>query len=127
MPHLNIVRLVVADDEAAKQPLMQAAMTLAVPPSVEVIICSLEQADFSALASDPVPTLVLLRDVAAAVAARKLGLPDGTLNVGNVHAGLGRAQVTRSVFLTEEEREVLKNSGMTVTLQAVPSEAAIPL
>ena len=127
MPHLNIARLVVADDEAARQPLMQAAMSLAVPPSVEVLICSLEQTDFAALASDPVPTLVLLRDVAAALTARKLGLPDGPLNVGNVHSGLGRAQVTRSVFLTEDEREALKHSGMTVTLQAVPSEAAIPL
>jgi len=127
VPHLKIARLVVADDEAASNPLMRAAMSMAVPSHVEVVISKIEATDFPALANDPVPSLVLLRDVAAAVTARRFGLPEGPLNVGNVHAGMGRAQVTRAVFLTEEEKAELKNLGMLVTLQAVPSEAPVAL
>jgi mannose/fructose/N-acetylgalactosamine-specific phosphotransferase system component IIB len=127
VPHLNIERLVVADDEAAGNALMRAAMTMAVPENVEVVISKVDETDFPALAKDPVPSLVLLRDVSAAVTARRFGLPEGPLNIGNVHAGMGRAQVTRAVFLTEAERADLKNLGMLVTLQAVPSEAPVGL
>ena len=127
MPHLKIKRLVVADDEAASNTLMRAAMTMAIPDDVELVISKIEKTDFPALAKDAVPSLVLLRDVAAVVAARRFGLPDGPLNVGNVHAGLGRSQLTRSVFLTDAEREELKHLGMLVTLQAVPSEAPIAI
>ncbi len=102
---------------------MRAAMTMAVPEDIEVRISTIEAADFEALAADAIPSLVLLRDVAAVVTARKFGLPDGPLNVGNVHAGIGRAQVTRTVFLTEAERLELKNLGMAVTLQALPSDS----
>lgn len=127
VPHLKIDRLVVADDEAASNALMRTAMTMAVPDDVEVVISNIEHANFPALAKDSVPSLVLLRDVSAAVKARRFGLPEGPLNVGNVHSGPGRAQVTRSVFLTDEERGDLKKLGMLVTLQSVPSEAPTAL
>jgi mannose/fructose/N-acetylgalactosamine-specific phosphotransferase system component IIB len=127
VPHLKIARLVVADDEAAGNALMRAAMTMAVPDSVEVRISKIDQTDFPAIAKDAVPTLVLLRDVMAAVTARRYGLPEGPLNVGNVHAGTGRSQVTRAVFLSPEETAELKNLGMLVTLQSVPSEAPVVL
>ena len=127
VPHLKIQRLVVADDEATGNPLMRAAMTMAVPSDVEVNISRIDQTDFPALAKDDVRSLVLLRDVAAVVAARRQGLPDGPLNIGNVHAGTGRAQVTRSVFLSDEEKVQLKQLGMPATIQAVPSEAPVEI
>jgi mannose/fructose/N-acetylgalactosamine-specific phosphotransferase system component IIB len=120
-------RLLVVDDEAANNPLMRAAMTMAVPRQLEVQLATLESVDFAAAAADLVPTLVLVRDVGAAVAARARGLPDGPLNIGNVHAGIGRTQLTRSVFLNDEERAQLKQlqaGGMTLSVQAVPTESA---
>lgn len=122
VPHLKVSRLVVADDEAATNPLMKAAMMMALPGELEAVVARVDQTDFARVAQDPVPTLVLLRDVAALVEARRLGLPAGPLNLGNVHAGINRKQVTRSVFLTDDERTALKASGMEATVQAVPSD-----
>ena len=127
VPHLKIKRLVVADDEAASNALMRAAMTMAVPEDVEVVISKVDQTNFSGIAKDTVPSLVLLRDVSAVVMARKFGLPDGPLNIGNVHAGTGRSQVTRAVFLTPQERVELKGLGMQVTLQSVPNDNPVVL
>lgn len=130
VPHLKVERLIVADDEASANPLMRAAMTMAVPSNVEVRISRIDQTDFAALAKDDVRSLVLLRDIAAALAARRQGLPDGPLNIGNVHAGMGRVQVTRSVFLTGEERIQLSRLavlGMPATVQSVPSESPIAI
>ena len=83
--------------------------------------------DFKRLASDGVATLVLFREVKSAVAAREWGLPDGMLNVGNVHSGPGRVSVSRSVFLDSSDSSALAalaQSGMTVRVQSVPSETA---
>ncbi len=126
LPHLRIQRVVVADDTAAKDDFARAAYELAMPEDVEVVLAPVDKLDFSALASDSVRTLVLFRDVPAAVAARAHGLPDGTLNLGNVHAGPGRVAVSRSVFLDDADTAALRHlaeGGMRVQLQSVPSES----
>jgi mannose/fructose/N-acetylgalactosamine-specific phosphotransferase system component IIB len=125
LPHLRVRRLVVADDAVALDDLAQAAMALAVPADVEVHMTSLANIDWKALEHDGLATLVLFREVRDAVAARELGLPDGILNVGNVHAGPGRVSISRSVFLNTQETRALQalgQDGMQVVIQAVPNE-----
>jgi mannose/fructose/N-acetylgalactosamine-specific phosphotransferase system component IIB len=127
LPHLAVRRVVVADDQAAVDPLAKAAYAMAVPEEVELVLAPVRLIDFKKLASDDVPTLVLFREVKAAVAARERGLPDGVLNVGNVHAGPGRVSVSRSVFLDTGDSQALaklSETGMTVRVQSVPSETA---
>ena len=51
----------------------------------------------------------------------------GPLNLGNVHAGPLRHPVSRTVFLTESEKEQLEKlskDGLAVTIQTVPNEPA---
>lgn len=130
LPHLKVKRLVVADDEAADDPLARTVMGLAVPPEVAVVLARVGAIDFGLLANDSVPTLVLFRDLAAVVTARGHGLPDGVLNLGNMHCGPGKTALSRSVFLSDDEKATLaelKQGGMEVMLQAVPSERATPL
>ncbi len=128
LPHLRVARVVVADDRTAADSMAQAAMALAVPEAVEVVHSPIAQLDLAHLRSDSVRTLLLFRDVSSALAARERGLPDGRLVLGNVHSGPGREQLSRSVFLTNDEQRQLSQlttSGMEVVLQAVPSDAAI--
>ena len=130
LPHLKVLRLVVADAEAAGDPLARAAMGMALPPQVKMLVAPVEAVDFAALATDAVPTLVLFRDVPAVLAARAHGLPDGDLNVGNVHGGPGREPLSQTVYLSGEERAQLaslEQGGMEVFLQAVPSEKKVHL
>ena len=83
-------------------------MALAVQSAIEVQIQPLAQVDFAALTKDGVRTLVLLRDVAAVPFAYAHGLTLDHLNLGNVHFGAGRRQVSPSVFLAEAELQALK-------------------
>jgi mannose/fructose/N-acetylgalactosamine-specific phosphotransferase system component IIB len=130
LPHLKVQRVVVADDEAASSPLIRAAMALAVQSAIEVQIQPLAQVDFAALTKDGVRTLVLLRDVAAVPFAFAQGLTLDHLNLGNVHFGAGRRQVSPSVFLAEEEVQALQSlaeKGVRVEARAVPSEKSVEL
>lgn len=124
LPHLKIQRIVVADDDASGDPLVRAAMALAVPADVDVLLAPVDEIPWRKLMSDLPRTLVLLRDVPSALRAYEKGLI-GPLNLGNVHAGPLRHAVSRSVFLTESEKEQLKTlskDGLAVTIQAVPNE-----
>ncbi len=130
VPQLHIQRLWVIDDEAATNPLTRAAMTLAVPAQVEVRLEKVQQAELDAAAADPVRTLLLVRDVEQAAAVVERGLPRGPLNLGNVHAGAGRHQVSRSVFLSDAEVLTLRGlatKGMNVSVQALPTDKPISL
>jgi PTS system mannose-specific IIB component len=130
LPHLKVQRVVVADDEAASSPLIRAAMALAVQSAIEVQILPLSQVDFAALSKDGVRTLVLLRDVASVPFAHAHGLMLEQLNLGNVHFGTGRRQVSPSVFLAEAELQALKalaDKGVRVEARAVPAEKALEL
>ncbi|QSQ22850.1 PTS sugar transporter subunit IIB [Pyxidicoccus parkwayensis] len=130
LPFLKVSRVVVADDEAASSPLIRAAMALAVQSAIEVQILPLAQVDFAALSKDGVRTLVLLRDVAAVPFAFAHGLTLDELNLGNVHFGTGRRQVSPSVFLAEAELKALQqlsDKGVRVEARAVPSEKPVEL
>ncbi|MCY1019719.1 PTS sugar transporter subunit IIB [Pyxidicoccus sp. MSG2] len=130
LPFLKVSRVVVADDEAASSPLIRAAMALAVQSAIEVQILPLAQVDFAALSKDGVRTLVLLRDVAAVPFAFAHGLSMDELNLGNVHFGTGRRQVSPSVFLAEAELKTLQQvseQGVRVEARAVPSEKPVEL
>ena len=130
LPHLKVSRVVVADDEAASSPLVRAAMALAVQSAIEVQILPLAQVDFAGLSKDVVKTLVLLRDVAAVPFAQAHGLKVEHLNLGNVHFGTGRRQVSPSVFLAESELQALQRlagEGVRVEARAVPSEKPVEL
>lgn len=130
LPSLKVSRVVVADDEAASSPLVRAAMALAVPSAIEVQIQALGQLDFAGVSADGVKTLVLLRDVAAVPFAKAQGLEVEHLNLGNVHFGTGRRQVSPSVFLSEAELQVLQRlteEGVRVEARAVPTEKPVEL
>jgi PTS system mannose-specific IIB component len=128
LPVLKVGRVVVADDEAAESPLMRAAMGLAVPSGVDVDISRLDEVPFARFEQDGVRTLVLLRDVASLLRAKSRGLPVRHVNLGNVHHGPGRRQVSPSVFLTAEELAQLRAldaSGVELEIRGVPSDRPI--
>jgi PTS system mannose-specific IIB component len=128
LPSLKVARVVVADDEAAHSPLMRTAMGLAVPPELEVDIRPLREVPYPTLAADGVRTLLLLRDVPALMDARKAGLPRTRVNLGNVHHGPMRRQISTSVFLNVEEMEQLRtlhDAGWEIEARGVPSERPV--
>jgi mannose/fructose/N-acetylgalactosamine-specific phosphotransferase system component IIB len=128
LPHLKVQRVAVADDEAADNPLIRAAMGLAVQPSIEVLISPVQEVDFAGLSGDDKRTLLLVRDVHNAVVARDRGLSLSRLNLGNVHFATGRRQVSNSVFLSQAELDQLKmmvDEGVEVDARGVPGDKPV--
>lgn len=131
VPALRADAIVVLDDEAASNALLQSAMELALPPDVTLRVVPVGDAR-SVLGSLPPASraLVLLRDVADAVRALEAGASLGPLNLGNVHFSPGRAMVSQAVYLSPAEVEALselEERGTPVELKTLPRESPLPL
>lgn len=129
LPALDAHGILVADDEAAGNVLARAAMALAIPPKVSFEVLRVSDAAALLKPGGKGPhsprTLVLLRDVRDAVALHEAGVAIPQLNLGNVHFGQGRRQVSPSVFLDERDLAALDRlaaEGTRVEVRAVPNE-----
>jgi PTS system mannose-specific IIB component len=129
VPRLGIRRILVADDEAARDDLARAAMTLALPDEVQAAVVPVDSADWAAAAAAPVPVLVLFREVAELRRAAGRGLTPALaprVNLGNVHFAPGRRPVTPAVFLREDELLAVRDlaaMGFAVEARALPSDS----
>ena len=74
--------------------------------------------------------LMIFKDVQNCYSLFKLGFPFKELNVGNQAANPKKKQISREIFLSPEEMEMLKeieNSGTDVYIQVIPSQARMDL
>jgi PTS system mannose-specific IIB component len=128
VPALGARRVVVADDEVAGNTLARTAMTLCLPPGLEVDVLPLDRVPWGTLASTREPVFVLVREIGALARAIAAGLSPAQaprVNVGNVHFLEGRRAVTPSVFLSEDELRTLRDmdaAGFAVEARAIPRE-----
>lgn len=129
---LRPAHIVVADGDLAEDDLARAAIAAATPPGIGVSIGTIAEAARALMdgAFEPGATMVLLRNPDAAQRLFDAGVRYRRLNVGNVGLAPGRVRVRRQVSLTREEWEALRyleRAGVGVTLQALPSDGAVPL
>ncbi len=130
IPYVRADEVVVVDDEAAGSPLMQAAMTLALPPSVRTKILRFDQADWAGMSRSRERVLLLVRDVEQAAAAIDAGAAATHLNLGNVHFADDREPVSPSVFLSHDELAVLQKlaaKGVEVEARAIPTDHPVSI
>jgi PTS system mannose-specific IIB component len=125
IPSLEVQRLVIADAATAADRTLVSLYRMVMPRAVALDVVDpggLAQA----LATDAAAcTLVLLGDVAAAVAARRCGFAFDRLTIGNAQAGSGRQRITDSVHLSDVELLSLlelKREGAAIDIQSFPGE-----
>jgi len=129
---LNPERIVIADDALARDPLGRAAIEAAAPPDVALRVGTIHQAAamLENTASAPGRTIVLLRDPAGARALHDAGVAYPRLNLGALGWAPRRARIGPQVYVSREEWEALQSlvqAGVDVTIQALPSDAAVAL
>jgi len=99
-------RIVVACDEAARDPLQVSLMKLAVPSGIHVSVLNLRDAGEGLRTrrwkADRI--LVLLPGVREACLLVESGVPVESINLGGQHDAPGRTSVTPFLFLSTEDR-----------------------
>ena len=129
---LNASFIVLVDDEVSSSDWEQDLYRMGVPPQIEVIFASVDQAaeQLSKWEGDERVGILLVGDIDTAVALTQRAPQVRRLNVGGVHHRTGRRERLRFVYLTDDEAAKLRQlaaGGVDVTAQDVPTARAIPV
>lgn len=124
--------IVLVDDEVRDSEWEQDLYRMGVPPHIDVIFASVDEAagKIPAWEAEPRVGILLVGDVDTAVALAARSDRVKRFNVGGIHHRAGRTERLRYVYLTEDEAAKLRGlavNGVVVTAQDVPSARAIPV
>ena len=127
VPFTRAEHLVVANDEAAEDPLTRSIMEMAVPPSVGVSILPVVEAaeKFASGRWAAKRTMVLVADCKDAVTLYDAGPHFSSLNLGNLVCAAGKKRISCSVSLDLTDMYCIKkleNEGIQVEARPVPHE-----
>ncbi len=129
---LHVSFIVLVDDEVSSSDWEQDLYRMGVPPQIEVIFASVDQAAqrFSTWEADERVGFLLVGDIDTAVALAARVPQLRRFNVGGVHHRAGRKERLRFVYLTDDEAAKLRElaaRGVEVTAQDVPTARPVPI
>ncbi len=120
---LGARRIVVANDEAAGNPMRQRVMRMAVPQGVEVLFETVPEAAGTLRALGGGPTLAVVETPADALALVEAGVRPTAVNVGNLHMAAGKRRVAPAVAVDDGDRaalRALRERGVEVVVRRTP-------
>jgi PTS system mannose-specific IIB component/fructoselysine and glucoselysine-specific PTS system IIB component len=129
---LDVGFIALVDDAVAESDWEQELYRMGVPPEMEVVFASVDDAarQHAAWVSDARPGILLTGDIDTMMRLAAQVTAMHAVNLGGIHHRAGRTQRLRYVFLTpEEERSLLElqRRGVHVTAQDVPAARPLPL
>ena len=130
---LDLQRIVLVDDEVRASPWEQELYRMAAPPGMTVEFASAAEAAprLAGWEAGKERVLVLVGTIAlASDLERRAPGRLRRLNLGGIHAGPGRRERLRYLYLSDEEVALLERMaerGLEVSAQDVPSSRAVPL
>ena len=123
---LYITRIILIDDNIAKDDFMVDVLLLSAPMGVEVQVMAVEDAvKFIASDDSTTKTMLLFKDIRFVQALADSGFMVPKLNIGNIGSSPIRKGITREVFMSPEEQKIAKDlcgRGMYIYIQKLPSD-----
>ena len=106
---LEIKIILGVDDKIAIDPIMKQVLEMTSPTGVEAKVITCEEA-FNELSSSSnnIKTMLLFKGVEAPLKLRKLGFALTELDIGNIGSGPTRKPITRRVFMSDDEVNIVK-------------------
>ncbi len=124
-----IKKIILVDDDIVQDDFMKDVLVLSAPQGVKVEVRS--AADTAAALEDEKSeenTMLLFKDLRYVQLLVNYGFPLKELNIGNIGSAPGRKAITREVYVSEEEKEILRElSGkeIFVYIQKLPQDAQV--
>ncbi|WP_248629341.1 PTS system mannose/fructose/N-acetylgalactosamine-transporter subunit IIB [uncultured Enterococcus sp.] len=101
--------VIVANDAVSNDKMQQTLMKTVIPGSVAMRFFPLQKViDIIHKASPAQTIFIVIKDLADALTLVKGGVPIKELNIGNIHNAPGKEQVTRSIYLDDKDKEIIR-------------------
>jgi PTS system mannose-specific IIB component len=127
LPHTGANCLLVANDGLASNAFLRSVMELAVPPSIHVVFCSLDEVPdrLAEIDRHGERAILLCSTFPDALRIYRSGVRFPSLNIGNLHYATGKVEISPSVFFSPEDFDAVHwfcHDGVVVNVRATPFE-----
>lgn len=127
---LGATRIMVIDDDISQNAIEKTALKMATPAGVKLSVLPVEKAAQNILAGkyDSQRVFIIANNPDRYLRLIEYGVPIDTINVGNLSKLDNTKSVTKSINVTPEQVEVfetLKNKGIKLTAQMVPTDPCL--
>jgi len=127
LPHTGANCLLVANDDLASNGFLRSVMELAVPPSIHVVFCSLDEVHdrLTEIDRHGEKAILLCSTFSDAIRIYRSGVRFPSLNIGNLHYSTGKVEISPSVYFSPEDFDavhLLCHDGVVVNVRATPFE-----
>jgi len=124
--NLGIEQILIINDEAVKDEVMQSVANFAAPPGVDVKIFGVEQF-INIVQSNSIkkPTMLLFKNVLDVLRLSDSGFNIKSVNAGGMGFKEGRKRMTRAISVTPEENEAFKrliDKEIEIIFQMIPND-----
>jgi mannose/fructose/sorbose-specific phosphotransferase system IIB component len=122
---LDIQRLVVVNDEITKNNMRRTLMEMAVPAELKVNFFEIQEAALASKDDSKERTLMLFSSPADVLAYAKAGGVAVSVNVGGMHFGDGKTQVSKTICVDSGDLAAfkeLKKMGIELETRAIPGD-----
>lgn len=128
---LGITKILVIDDDVAKDPFMSQVITLSAQQGMNIVILEAKKAA-EVLQNDKTSTstMLLFKSPKPILEMAEAGLVLPEINLGNLGSSPNRKRISKNVSLSPEEEEIVKKIiafGSKIYLQMLPGDPKIDL
>lgn len=126
--HIGANLILVADDIVANDSIQQSLMDMAAPNTVDTRYFSIQETiDKIHFAADDQLIFLVVKTPQNVLKLVEGGVPIGKVNIGNMHFGKGKKQITSTVSIDEDDIKAfrkLHELGVKMEIRRVPDERA---
>lgn len=106
---LGVNLVIVANDEAATNPLQQTLMKTVVSKDIGMRFFSIDKTNEVIFKASPQQTIfVVVKSPEDALRLVEGGFPIKEINIGNIHADQGKEKISQFIYLGEKDKESLR-------------------
>ncbi len=126
-----ITKIILVDDNIAKDDFTREVLTLAAPNGVNVLVLSVEETlNLIKADTDDEKTMLLFKSMSYVLELIKRGYKMDRLNIGNIGSAPSRNSVTNQVYMSQAERDMAKelcSKGVYVYIQKMPTDSELDI
>lgn len=129
--HFQIKKIIICDDDLVKDSFTCEVLSLAAPSGVVVIVKSVEDT-LKEITNDDTSTktMLLFKNLKYVLALAEGGFDLKRINIGNMGSSPSRNELTRRVFMSSDEKEIVKKiqeRGIDIYLQMLYTDPEVDI
>ena len=129
LPNMKVDEVLIVSESASKDKMRQKLMRVSLPADFSLEIMD-EQTAADYIKQSNKNIFLIAHTISEIISLINLGIKFVKVNIGGIHYAQGKEQITKNLFLDEQDKEnikILLSEGIKVETNSVPDELSVDI